>query len=146
MTRKSMQANRSRDTKPELALRQALYAQGLRYRVWARPIAEVRRTVDIVFRPARVAVEMRGCFWHGCPQHYRAPTAHGDYWAAKIKRNRQRDDEIAGKLLQAGWILEVVWEHEDPAEASLRIAKVVRDRREALAKNTVQPSSRGVHS
>ena len=62
-TRKSMQANRSRDTMPELALRKALHAMGLRYRVCARPIPELRRSVDVVFRPVRVAVEMRGCFW-----------------------------------------------------------------------------------
>jgi DNA mismatch endonuclease, patch repair protein len=125
-----MQANRSRDTAPELALRRALHALGLRYRVCARPIPEVRRTADLVFRPARVAVEVRGCFWHGCPQHYRAPTSNASYWAEKISRNQRRDHENAQRLHDAGWLLITVWEHEDPTAASQRIATAIRQRRQ----------------
>lgn len=128
-TRRSMQANRSRDTKPELALRRQLHALGLRYRVCARPIPEVRRTADIVFRPAQVAVEVRGCFWHGCPDHYRAPAANSAYWSEKIQRNKHRDAEIEQRLRDASWVLVTVWEHEDPTEASRRIAAIVRQRR-----------------
>jgi DNA mismatch endonuclease (patch repair protein) len=128
-TRKSMQSNRSRDTKPELALRRQLHALGLRYRVCARPIPEVRRTADIVFRPARVAVEVRGCFWHGCPEHYRAPAANSGYWTEKIQRNMRRDAENEQRLSNAAWVLVTVWEHEDPIEASHKIAAIVRERR-----------------
>ncbi len=124
-----MQSNRSRDTKPELALRRQLHALGLRYRVCACPIPEVRRTADIVFGPARVAVEVRGCFWHGCPEHYRAPAANSGYWTEKVQRNRRRDAENEQRLRDAGWALVTVWEHEDPIEASQRIAAVVRERR-----------------
>jgi DNA mismatch endonuclease (patch repair protein) len=124
-----MQSNRSRDTAPEMKLRRALHRLGLRYRVCARPIPNVRRTVDVLFRPARVAVEVRGCFWHGCPDHYRAPAANGGYWAEKIATNRRRDEDTARKLREAGWHLEVVWEHEDLDEASRRIASVVHQRR-----------------
>lgn len=130
-TRKSMRSNRSKDTKPELALRRALHALGLRYRVCARPLPDVRSTADVVFRPARVAVEVRGCFWHGCPEHYRAPSAHGSYWAEKVRRNQRRDEENARRLRDAGWVLEVVWEHEDPVGASRRVADLVRGRRGA---------------
>lgn len=127
-TRKSMQANRSKDTGPELALRRALHALGLRYRVCARPIPEVRRTADIVFRSPRVAVEVRGCFWHGCPNHYRAPSANKTYWTEKLQRNQRRDEQAAQSLREAGWLLEVVWEHEDMTAASQRIAAIVRER------------------
>lgn len=123
-----MQANRSRDTGPEMALRRALHALGMRYRVCARPLPEVRRTADLVFRPARVAVEVRGCFWHGCPAHYRSPSSNADYWASKVERNMIRDQENDQRLREAGWLVEVVWEHEDPADASVRIAAVVRER------------------
>jgi DNA mismatch endonuclease (patch repair protein) len=126
-----MQSNRSRDTKPELALRRQLHALGLRYRVCARPVPEVRRTADIVFRPARVAVEVRGCFWHGCPEHYRAPAANSGYWAQKIQRNMRRDAENEQRLRDAAWVLVTVWEHEDLAEASRKIAAIVRERRAA---------------
>ena len=128
-TRKSMQSNRSRDTRPELALRRLLHAFGLRYRVCARPIPEVPRTADIVFRPARVAVEVRGCFWHGCPSHYRRPQANATYWSDKVARNIARDQENETRLEAAGWVLIHVWEHEDPRVAAARIADIVHRRR-----------------
>jgi DNA mismatch endonuclease, patch repair protein len=128
-----MQANRSRDTAPELALRRALHSLGLRYRVCTQPIPGVRRTADVVFRSARVAVEVRGCFWHGCPAHYSAPVSNAAYWSEKVSRNQRRDDENALRLQQAGWVLEVVWEHEDPVKASQRIAAVVLGRRQQPA-------------
>lgn len=128
-TRKSMQANKSRDTKPEMRLRKALHALGLRYRVCARPLPDVARTVDVVFRPVKVAVELRGCFWHGCPDHYRAPKANDDYWAQKVQRNVARDEDTARRLAEADWRLEVVWEHEDLEQAAARIATAVRARR-----------------
>lgn len=129
--RKSMQGNRSRDTKPELALRKALHALGLRYRVCARPLPQVARTVDVVFRPSRVAVEVRGCFWHGCPEHYRAPASNSGYWSAKVKRNVDRDLGTEELLREAGWELIAIWEHEDIAGAAQRIAAEVRSRRQA---------------
>ncbi|MDX8031025.1 very short patch repair endonuclease [Lentzea sp. BCCO 10_0856] len=129
-TRKSMQANKSRDTKPEIELRKALHKLGLRYRVCARPLPDVRRTVDVVFRPAKVAVELRGCFWHGCPAHYRAPKSNDNYWAEKVRRNVARDHDTARRLQEAGWLLEVVWEHEDSEQSALRIADIVHARRD----------------
>lgn len=138
-----MQSNRSRDTRPELALRRALHALGLRYRVCARPIPEVRSTADIVFRPARVAVELRGCFWHGCPEHYRAPSAHSGYWAEKVERNQRRDRQMRDRLADAGWVLEVVWEHEDPQEASKRIAALVRQRRQKAGRSNTRAGAPG---
>lgn len=128
-TRRSMQANRSRDTKPEIQLRRALHGAGLRYRVCARPLPELRRTADIVFRPAKVAVEVRGCFWHGCPDHHRLPTANRPYWQAKVARNVQRDRDSQDAFERAGWLVIVVWEHEDVAEAARRIAEAVASRR-----------------
>jgi DNA mismatch endonuclease (patch repair protein) len=124
-----MQSNKSRDTKPELAVRRLLHAAGLRYRVCARPLPELRRTADIVFRPAQVAVEVRGCFWHGCPEHYRGPTANGGYWAEKIARNQARDADTAAKWTEAGWTLIEIWEHENPEQAAARVVGVLAERR-----------------
>lgn len=124
-----MQANRSRDTRPEIALRQALHRMGLRYRVCARPLRNVRHTADIVFGPAKVAVEVRGCFWHGCPEHYRAPAANKQFWADKVARNMARDVATARQLGEAGWLLVVVWEHDDVATSAAQIANVVQQRR-----------------
>jgi DNA mismatch endonuclease, patch repair protein len=131
--RKSMQSNRSKDTGPELALRRALHALGLRYRVCARPIPDLRQTVDVLFSSAKVAVEVWGCFWHGCHEHYRPPSSNSEFWSQKIKQNQQRDQDKARALHDAGWLLEVVWEHEDSTLASQRIAQTVRSRRQALS-------------
>lgn len=88
-----MQSNRGRDTAPELAVRRRLHVMGLRYRVSVRPVPNLRRTADIVFTRARIAVFIDGCFRHGCPEHYQAPVRNGDFWLAKRKRNGERDAE-----------------------------------------------------
>lgn len=124
-----MQANKSRDTKPELRLRSALHGMGLRYRVCSRPLPQLRRTVDVLFRPSRVAVEVRGCFWHGCPQHYRKPQRNEAYWQAKVQRNMVRDAEIEAALVAQGWELIVVWEHDCVEDAAEVIRQAVTRRR-----------------
>lgn len=123
-----MVANRGRDTKPELRLRSILHAQGLRYRVHVRPLPHERRTADLVFRRARVAVFVQGCFWHGCPQHFQAPKTNADFWRLKIGRNRERDVETDDELRKSGWVSVRVWEHEDVEVAAARVAKLVRRR------------------
>ncbi|WUP73073.1 very short patch repair endonuclease [Microbispora hainanensis] len=129
--RKSMQANKSRDTKPEVAMRRAVHALGLRYRVSARPLPNLRRTADMVFRGAKVAVFVDGCFWHGCPQHHTMAVSNRTYWANKVKRNVDRDSETDALLLEAGWLPMRFWEHEDPVLAAQEIAAAVRARRPA---------------
>ena len=124
-TRAAMQGNRSRDTLPELALRRALHRRGLRYRVNVRPIKAVRRTADVVFTRRKVAVFLDGCFWHGCPEHYRAPAANGDYWSGKLARNTGRDAQVDRLLAEAGWVVVRVWEHEHPEDAATLIAAVL---------------------
>jgi DNA mismatch endonuclease (patch repair protein) len=124
-----MQANKSRDTKPELALRRACHALGLRYRVSARPLPNLRRTADMVFRSVKVAVFMDGCFWHGCPLHHTAAAANSSYWAEKVRRNSERDAETDRLLREAGWIPLRFWEHDDPILAAGKIFEIVRARR-----------------
>ena len=74
-----MRANRSVDTKPELAIRRILHRNGVRYRVNMRPISSIRRTADVVFTKQRLAVFVDGCFWHGCPEHYVAPRQNAEF-------------------------------------------------------------------
>lgn len=121
-----MQGNRSRDTAPELALRRAVHALGLRYRVAARPDPALRRTADLVFTRARVAVFLDGCYWHGCPEHHRLPATHIDYWSAKVLRNRERDADTDERLRAAGWTVLRFWEHEDPLVAARAVERAVR--------------------
>jgi DNA mismatch endonuclease (patch repair protein) len=129
--RRKMQAQRDRDTGPELAIRRVLHAQGLRYRVHAQPLAELRRRADLVFRAARVAVFVDGCFWHGCPEHgRRAHRVNEWYWPEKIARNQRRDADTDERLAAAGWTVVRVWEHEPVDVAAKRIAITVRRARE----------------
>ena len=125
-TRKSMQANKSRDTGPELALRHELFRRGMRYRVGVAPLPGVRRTVDIVFPRAKVAVLVDGCFWHGCPEHRRAPKSHSDYWDAKVKRNMERDKATTQMLQDAGWNVIRLWEHEPVDQMADTVQQAVR--------------------
>lgn len=89
----------------------------------------LRRRADVVFGPARVAVFVDGCFWHGCPVHATWPKANSDYWREKIETNRLRDRDTDQRLAAAGWLVVRVWEHERPEEAAQRIEAVVRSRR-----------------
>lgn len=130
-TRTRMQSNRARDTKPELALRSAVHALGLRYRVAARPLPQLRRTADMVFASARVAVFLDGCFWHGCPEHHTAARSNATFWAEKVLANRDRDRDTDRRLAKAGWLSLRIWEHEDSEVAARVVAQVVRARRPA---------------
>lgn len=127
-----MKANRNRDTKPELALRSKLHGMGFRYRVDKSPLRGVRRRADLVFGPAKVAVFVDGCFWHGCPIHGTWPKKNAQFWRDKIETNKRRDADTDGRLEEAGWLPIRIWEHEDPEVAAQRIARIVSDRREEL--------------
>lgn len=118
-----------RDTKPELELRRILHARGLRFRVDRAVLADRRRRADVVFGPAKVAVFVDGCFWHGCPQHATWPKANEEYWREKIETNRLRDRDTDDRLRALGWEVVRIWEHEDPGMAADRLEKIVRDRR-----------------
>jgi DNA mismatch endonuclease (patch repair protein) len=133
--RRRMQQQRRRDTRPELELRRALHAAGLRYRVERPVLPGMRRRADIVFGPAKVAVFVDGCFWHMCPEHAQAPKANADWWRQKLERNRERDRDTDQLLLDQGWFPVRVWEHEDMADAAVTVAEVVRRRHPATSRS-----------
>lgn len=120
-----MQANKGRDTRPELAVRSAAHALGLRYRVGIRPEPTIRRTADIVFPRAKVAVFIDGCFWHGCPQHHRPAKRNTEFWRTKIADNIARDHDTDSKLEAHGWRVLRIWEHEEPVAAAEKIRSIV---------------------
>lgn len=124
--RQRMQRQARRDTSSELAVRRLLHFRGLRYRVDIRPLPALRRRADIVFTRAKVAVFIDGCYWHGCPQHRSFPHTNAPYWAEKIARNQARDRDTDLQLLEVGWTVVRVWEHEDVRAAADRIELLVR--------------------
>lgn len=143
--RKSMQGNRSRDTGPELALRRILHAAGLRYRVHRSPLPELRRRADIVFGPAKVAVFIDGCYWHGCPEHYVPPKTNPGYWNPKIAGNIARDRDTDARLADAGWLVLRFWAHQDASLCAGEVAEAVRQRRQEQAPRSARANISGAH-
>jgi DNA mismatch endonuclease, patch repair protein len=123
-----MSAQATRDTEIEIRLRSSLHRRGLRFTVHRRPERNLRATADILFRPARVAVFVDGCFWHGCPRHASWPKTNAAWWRDKIRGNRSRDARVTRLLRSAGWSVVHVWEHENAERASHRIERIVRAR------------------
>lgn len=124
---RNMRANRRTDTKPELALRQALHGMGFRYRkdFLLRLADGAKVRPDIVFTAKKVAVFVDGCFWHVCPEHGRQPTTNDWYWSPKLRRNVERDQQADQALADAGWTVVRVWEHEPTKDATRRVASVL---------------------
>jgi DNA mismatch endonuclease (patch repair protein) len=120
-----MKGNRSRDTRPEAAVRSALHRAGLRFTKHARPLPELRCEADVVFRRRRVAVFIDGCYWHGCPEHGRVPATNEAYWLAKLGRNVARDRRNDLALELAGWTVVRAWEHEPVVAIVQRVARAV---------------------
>ena len=122
-----MRANKSRDTKPELALRSQLHRRGLRFRKDLRLVlGGVRVRPDVAFTRAKVAVFVDGCFWHSCREHRTSPKANAEFWAGKLAQNQVRDRLQDQALLDAGWMVVRAWEHEDPAAVADRVEELVR--------------------
>ncbi|WP_030771353.1 MULTISPECIES: very short patch repair endonuclease [unclassified Streptomyces] len=122
--RMSRQARRN--TTPELAVRRLLHAAGLRYRLQVKVPGMPRRTIDIAFPGAKVAVFLDGCFWHGCPEHATQPKSNAQWWREKLDKNMARDRETSELLAAAGWTVLRFWEHETPESVAARVIDVRR--------------------
>lgn len=128
-SRASMRANRRTGTKPELALRRALHAAGLRFRKDFPVAADgLKIRPDVVFTRSKVAVFVDGCFWHCCPTHGTQPSRNSDYWAPKLSRNVERDRQQDIALTALGWQVVRIWEHQPVAEAVARVREALMDR------------------
>jgi DNA mismatch endonuclease (patch repair protein) len=121
-----MLANKSRNTRPELALRSALFARGMRFRVHYPVPANKRRTIDVAFTRRRLAVFVDGCFFHGCEDRT-IPVTNSDFWRSKIAKNRARDLETVALLEQDGWRCLRFWEHQ-PVDECVAAIEAVLDR------------------
>lgn len=104
-----MRAVKGANTKPEVALRKALFARGFRYRINVR---DLPGKPDIVFPGRRAIIFVHGCFWHGhgCARGARTPKTNALYWREKIERNRLRDKKVIAALQRHGWSVIISWE------------------------------------
>lgn len=113
-----MRGIRGKDTQPELVVRRALHAAGLRYRLHDRSLPG---KPDLVFPRHRAVVFVHGCFWHAhrdC-RFFRVPATRTDFWQAKLAGNAARDARNVQQLLDAGWRVATVWECAVRARTSL---------------------------
>ena len=111
VTHKSMQGNKRRDTKPEVLVRRMLREMGFTgYRCdWRKAPGRP----DVAFVGRKLAIEIRGCFWHRCPAcSLSVPKKNLDYWEAKFVRNVERDEQNLAALEEAGWKVLVLWDHQ----------------------------------
>src|ERR1700739_421736 len=105
----NMAAIKSRNTKPELAVRKLLHASGFRFRLHRK---DLPGRPDIVLPRYKTAIFVHGCFWHqheGCKLASK-PSSRQEYWKAKFDRNAERDRNSFASLTALGWRVVVVWE------------------------------------
>jgi DNA mismatch endonuclease (patch repair protein) len=100
---------RSKNSKLELAFGQALEA--LCKETFERHPKDIIGVPDFALRKRKVAIFLDGCFWHGCPIHYRSPKTNKRYWQRKLRTNVARDIEISEELFSQGWRVLRIWEH-----------------------------------
>ena len=102
---------RGKDTKPEVMVRQFLFAQGFRYRLYRK---DLPGKPDIVLPKYNTVIFINGCFWHGhsgC-KYATIPEANHDFWLAKISGNIERDKSNHAKLFELGWKVVEIWQCE----------------------------------
>jgi DNA mismatch endonuclease (patch repair protein) len=114
-------------TQPELLLRRALHARGLRFTVNRK---DLPGTPDVVLSRARIAVFVDGCFWHACEAHGVVPKNNRSWWHEKLQANRERDHRKDQALRRAGWLPVHVWEHEAVPDAAEQIVRLWLERRD----------------
>ena len=132
--KKVMQANTAVDSLIELRLRSLVHKSGLRYSIDSRPVVDLNRRADLVFRSAKVAVFIHGCYWHGCRWHFKTPKSNRKFWQQKISNNRKRDADTRARLRRMGWEVVTYWEHQNLDEKAIELIKLVRFRRRNLLK------------
>lgn len=138
VTRKVMQANKGKDTKPEMIVRRLLHGLGYRYRVHA---GSLPGRPDIVFPGRRRILFVHGCFWHrhlGCRRAF-MPKTRAEFWAEKFQSNVNRDARNMTALEEAGWQVRVIWECEtrEPEDLSRNLVEFLGPARSSAVSSDV---------
>ena len=135
-----MRAVPAKNTSVEVELRKLLWAAGLRgYRLHDD---RVPGHPDVIFAPARVAVFVDGCFWHGCAKCYRAPKSNQKYWQMKVERNRERDARVNATCAEQRWHVVRAWEHEIKKSPRLVTRRILAAIKRGLSDNALKQDSR----
>lgn len=102
---------RSKNTKPELIFRKALWKKGIRYRVNNK---QLPGKPDVSIKKYKLAIFIDGEYWHGYNWDERKPKLKTNkrFWIPKIERNMQRDNEVNLELNDMGYTIFRFWAHE----------------------------------
>ena len=128
----NMSQIRGKDTKPEIAVRKYLFAQGFRYR---KNVRKMPGCPDIVLPKYKTCIFVNGCFWHkheGC-RYFVWPKSNAEFWKEKIETNIARDNNNYKKLEREGWKILIVWE----CEIKNNYDKTMRKIKEELKKQLI---------
>ena len=123
--RRTMQSIRSRNTQPELKVRQFLHRLGFRFRLHD---SNLPGKPDIILPRYKTAIFVHGCFWHthGCSRSV-IPKTRRSYWVPKLAANVARDRIHTTELAHAGWRTITVWECEStPLKLRRRLRPLLR--------------------
>jgi len=104
----TMSRIRSKWTKPERTIHNYLKGMKIRHKMYPK----ICGNPDIILSDSKTAVFIHGCFWHGCPRHFRMPKSNKEYWSQKIKSNIRRDKKAEKLLKVQGYRIVKIWEHD----------------------------------
>ena len=124
VTTKVMKANKGKDTKPELIVRQMLREMGFPgYRLnWKKAPGRP----DIAYPGRKIAIFVNGCFWHRCPYcNLQTPKSHPDFWEEKFRKNVERDRRKTSELESQGWMVYTIWECRLKSDSEEALAQVL---------------------
>ena len=108
---RNMSAIKSKNTKPEIAVRKLLHSMGYRFRLHRK---DLPGSPDIVLPKYKTVIFVHGCFWHrheNC-KYASIPKTRKEFWENKFRANVKRDLEIQEKIKIMGWKYVVIWECE----------------------------------
>jgi DNA mismatch endonuclease (patch repair protein) len=109
--RRNMSAIKSKNTKPEMVVRQLVHSLGYRYRLHRK---DLPGKPDLVFPSRRKIIEVYGCYWHmhDCPYGRVVPKTNAEFWQTKRLSNVTRDAKNSEELAKQGWRVLIIWECE----------------------------------
>ena len=124
VTSKVMSANKGKNTKPELMLREALIE--LEMPDFVVHLKDIPGRPDIAYPELKLAIFVHGCYWHHCPKcNPNLPKSNTEFWKNKFEKNKERDNRKRKELGKAGWKVLTFWEHEIKDDA-LKCANKVK--------------------
>ena len=108
---RNMAAIKSKNTKPEIKVRQLSHSMGYRFRLHMK---DLPGNPDIVLKKYKTVIYVNGCFWHRHPncKYASTPKTRTSFWSQKFQSNVERDNKNYIKIKNLGWKYIVVWECE----------------------------------